>query len=161
MGTKLEIHGREAIELMKQTYPKSWEEKIQEKAAMLKRMQKTWKHDKIEDTYTKYMNYVGSAASSIEMLAALQTIKDNEQPVKSIHDQIKEVIANQDKVLLQQEALESSNTNEFDKRTLRQFYNTKQAEYAAQLTELTNAIEVVEPCVLIIQGDLFKSAENQ
>lgn len=156
MPTNLKITGTEAIDLMKQTYPNSWQDKIKEKAAMLLRFKKAWKQETIEQTFIKYMNYAAEAASSIEMLAAVQTIKNEQEPVKSIHDQIKEIIAMQDQILFQQEALEKGEKiNEFDKRTLRGYYKTKQDELAAQLTELTNAIEVVDEVELIIQGNLF------
>jgi hypothetical protein len=160
MSTNLKISGTEAIDLMKQTYPKSWQDKIQEKAAMLLRFKKQWNQDSLEKTYLKYMNYVGETASSIEMLAALQTLKNEQEPIKSIHDQIKEIIAMQDQILMQQEALEKGERiNEFDKKTLRGYYKTKQDELSKRLKELTISIEVVEPCVLIIQGNLFNQSK--
>jgi DNA-binding ferritin-like protein len=123
-------------------------------------MKKNWKLESIEDTYKKYMSYVGSAVSSIEMLSALQTIKNNEPPLKSIHDQIKELIKNQDNVLKQQESLESTtNINSFDKQSLRQFYNDKQQKYASQLTELTNSIEVINPNIITVQRSLFHESD--
>ena len=156
MPTNLRITGTEAIDLMQQAYPNSWQDKLQEKAAMLLRFKKAWKQETIEQTFTKYMNYVGEAASSIEMLAALQTIKNQEQPKKSLLDQIKEITQKQDQILIQQEALEKGEkTNEFDKKTLRGYYKNLQDELAAQLRELTNSIEVVDEVELVIQGNLF------
>ena len=156
MPTNLKITGTEAIDFMQQAYPNSWQDKIKEKAAMLLRFKKAWKQETIEQTFIKYMNYAAEAASSIEMLAALQTIKNQEQPKKSLLDQIKEITQKQDQILIQQEALEKGEkTNEFDKKTLRGYYKKLQDELAAQLRELTNSIEVVDEVELVIQGSLF------
>lgn len=161
MPTNLKITGTEAIDLMQQAYPNSWQDKIKEKAAMLLRFKKAWKQETIEQTFIKYMNYVGEAASSIEMLAAVQTIKNEQEPVKPIHDKIKEIIAMQDQILFQQEALEKGEKiNEFDKKTLRGYYKTKQDELAAQLRELTNAIEVIDEVEIVVQGNLFNQPKS-
>lgn len=157
-----EYTGPECIQLMKQYYPKSWEDKIKETAALLLRMKKTWKLQTLEETYRKYMNYSGSAASSIEMLASLQWLVDEENnDKKQLSNKINEIQQNQDKVVLQQEALENSTTtHEFDKRALRQYYRNLQDEYATELRELVNAIEVIEPELLIIQGSLFNQQDS-
>lgn len=156
MPTNLKITGTEAINLMQQAYPNSWQDKIKEKSTMLLQFKKAWKQETIEQTFIKYMNYVGEAASSIEMLAAVQTIKNEQEPKKSILDQVKEIVKMQDQILIQQEALEKGEKiNEFDKKTLRGYYKTKQDELAAQLRELTNSIEVIDEVEIVVQGNLF------
>ena len=163
MKQSFEYTGPECIDLMKQIYPNSWEDKIKENAAFLLRMQKTWKSPTIEKAYEKYISYAGKAANSIEMLASLQWIKDEENnDKKQLSEKIKSIQELQDKVLHQQEDLEKSEiTSEFDKRHLRQYYRELQDQYARELTELTNAIDVIEPEILIIQGNLFREHESQ
>lgn len=163
MKQSFEYTGPECIDMMKQIYPKSWQEKIEENAAFLMRMQKTWKSATIEDAYKKYISYAGKAANSIEMLASLQWIKDQENnDKKQLTEKIQKIQELQDKVVLQQEALEKSEiTSEFDKRQLRQHYRELQDKYARELTELVNAIDVIEPEILIIQGNLFSQNDSQ
>lgn len=90
------------------------------------------------------------------MLCALQELIDEEK--EAYNNSVYGLIEQQEQIFKQQEANETSiNTNEIDKRALRQFYKTKLNEINIKLSELAKSIEVVDP-IIVYTPNLFSES---
>lgn len=155
--TTIQYSGSEALEMVKEVFPTTWIEEINQAKNLIIRLRRTWKLDSYDKGYQKYISYGCRTESAIIMLAALHQLKRDESELrKSTAMQIELLRVKQDEILLQQDALESAKSIiDFDKMTLRGYYKNMQTNLGFQIQELLNTMDV-DAEVLIFQTNLFQ-----
>jgi hypothetical protein len=161
MAVVFQYTGTEAVEMIKQFYPKDWLEKINRTKNALISLSK--KHNlPVDKAYTKFILPVAIEAESILFFAALSQLVKLEKMNNS--DKASKVLQLEEKrgnVASQIVALENSNKTSYeDKEILRGYYANVQQEVTAEINELINSFEVVEPKLIIHQPGLFDSPIN-
>ena len=160
--TQLLYTGTEAVALAKEYYPETWNQIIEEKQTILKRIRKTWKLKSYDDAYTKFVSYGCKGDSAILSFAALQLLKDEEKAInESIGKQVEVERVKVQTVIDQQLALETQQIGVKDKNILRQYYASQIEQINGKITELCNAITVVGAVHLRVQGNLFLDVQSQ
>jgi hypothetical protein len=156
MGTiKLSYTASEALAMMKQQFPKDYQEKINVGKALIVRLKKLYNKDTYQEAYQRYINSGCRGESAIMMLSALQQLIDEEKA--NYKNSVAGIMAQQNQIIDQQEALEADkNILELDRRALRQFYRERMDGLNEQLTQLCNTIEVVD-AVIVSQPNLFSA----
>lgn len=143
--------GPEALEMIKNTFPKTWENEIEEGQQFIKALMRMYKLS-ATDAFTKYLKVNGSPANGICTLAALHLlliqIKDTPEIVKIQSEQL--AYGNQ---LVALEA--STNISKEDKETLRSFYLTKQNELQKCINRLVYELPSRNSEKIIVRTTLF------
>lgn len=156
MGTiKLSYTASEALAMMKQQFPKDYQEKINVGKALIVSLKKLYNKDTYQEAYQRYINSGCRGESAIMMLSALQQLIDEEKA--NYKNSVAGIIAQQNQIIDQQEALEADkNILELDRRALRQFYRERMDGLNEQLTQLCNTIEVVD-AIIVSTPNLFSA----
>jgi len=153
MAITFTYKGSEALEMLKQHYPKTWETEINDGRIFLKSMMRLYNLDAME-AYQKYLKVCGSCEKAISALAALHLM--NQQVV--IGREIKELQETQDKYANQSVALEDSSITSYqDKMMLRQHYHDKKTELQNKIDELINSIPVFGAETVKLQLNIFEN----
>lgn len=158
MGTlKFRYTATEALEMMKEHFPKDYQEKINVGKALIVRLKKLYKKPTYQEAYQKYISANCRVESAIMMLCALEELIQEEKQAKmEFNNTVYGIIQQQDAIILQQQHLETDkNIEEIDRRMLRAYYRRKLDELNTQLDQLTQSIEVNEPEFVVIQHSLL------
>lgn len=156
INTVLKYSAKEALQMMKQEFPNDYQEKINVGKQLIVRLKKIYNKKTYQEAYQRYINHGCRQESGIMMLCALQELIDEEK--EAYNNSVYGLIEQQEQIFKQQEANETSiNTNEIDKRALRQFYKTKLNEINIKLSELAKSIEVVDP-IIVYTPNLFSES---
>lgn len=154
--TVLTYTAKDALEMMKSEFPNDYQEKINVGKQLIVRLKKIYNKETYQEAYQRYINHGCREESGVMMLCALQQLIDEEK--EAYNNSVYGIIAQQEQILKQQEANETSiTTNELDKRVLRQFYKGKLHELNTKLSELANSIEVVD-AVIVYTPNLFSQS---
>lgn len=153
--------GKEAVEMAKDFFPSDWKKRLEEKKSMLIRLSKTHNIDLLK-SYKKFILPLASIQENILFFAALsQMIQIQKMNSKEKSERILELENKREKAGEQVIALEKSQTTSYeDKKILRGYYATLQQEATAEINELLNSFEVVEPQLIIHQPGLFDTSVN-
>ena len=151
MAITFTYKGSEAVEMIKTHFPKTWENEIEDGVLFIKSIMRMYNMSAYQ-AYEKYLKTCGSIEKGISTLAALHTM--NEQV--RIGREIKELQQKQLNYGTQSTALETSQTTSYeDKKVLRGYYSTKQAELQQTIDELLFAYPIVGAKKIIIQTSIF------
>lgn len=162
MGSfKIKYTGSEAVEIIKNYYPNNWFEILETKKTHLVKLANRQKLS-LEDAYRKFIIPYSQNQESIVFFAALsELIKLRKMPAKEKAQRILELENQRENVAGQIVSLEKlTNISHEDKKILRGYYNRLQQETTAEINQLINSFEVVEPQLIIHQPGLFDSAIN-
>jgi hypothetical protein len=156
MGTiKLSYSASEAFAMMKQQFPKDYQDRIDVGKRLIVRLKKLYNKDTYQEAYQRYINSGCRGESAIMMLSALQQLIDEEK--SNYNNSVAGIIAQQNQIVGQQEALEADkNILELDRRALRQFYRERMDRLNEQLAQLCNTIEVVD-AIIVSAPNLFSA----
>lgn len=153
MTLKFTYTGSEALEMLKTTFPKSWEQEIANGQIFIRSLMRMYQLTSIE-AYHKFLNKTGSVEKSISTLAALHVMNCQSKIVEDI----KEIQENQLAYGNQLIALESSKTTSFeDKKTLRSYYLSKQDELQQRIENIIFDYPVIGAKRVIVQTNLFNN----
>ncbi|MFV8336466.1 hypothetical protein ACNQF7_10325 [Flavobacterium sp. RSP29] len=153
MILKLTYTGSEALEILKTTFPKSWEQEITDGQIFIRSLMRMYQLTDVE-AYQKFLNQTGSVEKSISTLAALYVMNCQSK----ISKQISEIQENQLAYGNQLISLESSkNTSIEDKKTLRSYYISKQNELQQRIENIIFDYPVIGAKRVIVQTNLFKN----
>jgi hypothetical protein len=159
---RLQYTGTEAIEIIKSYYPNDWKNRIEVKKQALLRLSFLHKVS-IEKAYRKFVMPLAGNQESIVFFAALsELIKFDKMQPKEKAAKILELEEKRENVRLQIIALEN-NTNSIsyeDKKMLRGHYTKLQQDTTAEINQLINSFDVVEPQLIIYQPGLFDPQIN-
>lgn len=143
--------GPEAVEMIKNTYPKTWETEIADGQMFIKSLMKMHKLSAI-DAFNKYLKAFGCPANGIATLAALHLMLEESKN----SSEIKKIQSEQLKYGEQLIALEESkHISDTDKKTLRSYYLTKQDELQRSINKLILEFPVFGSQTITIKTDLF------
>jgi hypothetical protein len=163
MGTiLLNYTGSEAIDIIKTYYPQDWKKKLESKKTHLIKLSNIHKVS-IEKAYRKFIMPRAGQEETIVFFAALsELIKLEKMPTKQKKDRVLELEVKRERVAEQIFALENpSNIISYeDKKILRAHYTQLQQDATAEINELVNSFEVVEPQLIIHQPGLFDAKFN-
>lgn len=156
MENQFRYTGKEALEMVQIHFPNDWKEKIEEGKQTIRSMMRVYKST-AEQAYNRFVNSGASIPSTVVYLASLHSLlQEDKLKEKTISEKIRELQQLQQDIINQALALEKSNiTSEIDKQILRGFYSTKQASISKELDDITYSIDVVEPCFVLVQTNLF------
>jgi len=144
--------GSEALEMLQKNFPKTWEEQIKEGQIFIKSVMKMYNLGPVE-AFQKYIKYCGTLDKGIASLASLHVMT---QQIK-IGDEVKQLQEQQLNYGEQLTALEGSQIIPYDeKKTLRSFYLSKQAELQKQIDLLISDYPVIGAEKIIVQTNLFE-----
>lgn len=143
--------GPEALEMIKNTFPKTWENEIEEGQQFIKALMRMYQLS-ATDAFAKYLRINGSPANGICTLAALHLlliqIKDTPEIKKLQSDQL--AYGNQ---LIALE--ETTSISKQDKETLRSFYLAKQDELQKRINILVYELPCKSSEKIIVRTTLF------
>ncbi len=143
--------GPEAIEMLKNHFPKTWENEINDGRLFIKSLMRMYNLDNVQ-AYQKYLRVCGSCEKAISALAALHLM--NEQV--RIGREIKVIQDEQQLYVHQSIALEGSKVTSFrDKMMLRQHYSEKKNQLQNRLDQLINEIPVFGAETVKVQLTIF------
>lgn len=153
MTLKFTYTGSEALEMLKTTFPKSWEQEIMDGQIFIRSLMRMYQLTAVE-AYQKFLNQTGSVEKSISTLAALHVMNCQSK----IAEEIKGIQENQLAYGNQLIALESSKNTSFeDKKTLRSYYISKQNELQQRIENIIFDYPVIGAKRVIVQTNLFKN----
>jgi len=153
MAITFTYKGSEALEMLKEHYPKTWQTEINDGRLFIKSLMRLYNLDAI-DAYQKYLKTCGSCDKAISALAALHLM--NQQVI--IGREIKTIQEQQELYMLQSVALEGSSITSYqDKMMLRQHYSEKKESLQNQLEELINSIPVFGAETVKLQLNIFEN----
>lgn len=153
MTLQFKYTGSEALDMLKTTFPKSWEQEITDGQIFIRSLMRMYQLTAIE-AYQKFLNQTGSVEKSISTLAALYVMDCQSK----ISKEITEIQENQLSYGNQLIALESSkNTSPEDKKTLRQYYLSKQNELQQRIENIIFDYPVIGAKRVIVQANLFNN----
>jgi len=163
MGTIiLNYSGSEAIEIIQTYYPQDWKKRLDAKKSALIKLSNTHKVS-IEKAYRKFIMPRAGQEETIVFFAALsQLLKLEKMQPKQKTERVLELEAKRERVAEQIIALEqpSNSISYEDKKILRAHYCKLQQESTAEINELINSFEVIEPRLIIHQPGLFDASIN-
>jgi len=143
--------GPEAVEMIKTTFPKTWQHEIAEGQIFIKALMKVYNLSAL-DAFNKYLRTSGSPTNAISTLASLHLML--EQSKTSI--EIKKLQDEQLQYGNQRASLEESNSISYeDKKTLRAHYSSKQNELQKRIDKLILEFPVFGTKTLIVETGLF------
>jgi hypothetical protein len=124
MTIKLQYTGDEALEIIQQKFPDTWEDIIVERIQEIKRFMKMFNTDNMS-AYQRVINMAGRPENAIEFLAAITVMNSLVERSRKIKEQEEFTIKFRDNLV----ALDQLNTiSDGDKRELRQYYTRKLSE---------------------------------
>lgn len=143
----------EALELVQLHFPKTWQNEIRDGQLFLNSLMRMYKINATE-AYNKFLKSCGNPYNGIATLAALHFMNLQEK----IGTEIKELQSQQLQYGDQTTALElSKNTSEPDKRILREYFISKQAELQQRIEKLIATYPVIGAETVIVQTKLFEN----
>ncbi|MRX40605.1 hypothetical protein GJU43_15060 [Flavobacterium sp. LC2016-23] len=143
--------GPEALEMIKNTFPKTWEKEIEEGDTFIKALMNMY-HLSAEMAFEKYLRLNGSPAKGIATLAALHLLLETSKT----SGEIKKIQKDQLEYGNQLAALENATHISYDdKKTLRSFYLTKQDELQKRINVLILKLPVRGTETITVQTGLF------
>lgn len=153
MSVTFTYSGSEALEMLQEHYPSTWEKEVNDGRLFLKSMMRLYNLDAVE-AYQKYLKVCGSCEKAISALAALHLM--NQQVL--IGREIKELQETQDQYANQSVALEGSHITSYqDKMMLRQHYHDKKKELQNRIDELISSIPVFADETVKLQLNIFEN----
>lgn len=153
MTLRFTYTGSEALDMLKTTFPKTWEQEITDGQMFIRSLMRMYQLTAVE-AYQKFLNQTGSVEKSISTLASLYVMDCQGK----ISKEIKEIQGNQLSYGNQLIALEASkNTSVEDKKTLRQFYLSKQNELQQRIENIIFDYPVIGAKRVIVQANLFNN----
>lgn len=153
MILKFTYTGSEALDMLKTTFPKTWEKEVSDGQIFIRSLMKMYQLTALE-AYQKFLNQTGSVEKSISTLASLFVMNCQEK----IGNDIAECKKNQLSYGNQLIALESSKNTSFeDKKTLRSYYISKQNELQQRIENIIFDYPVIGAKRVIVQSNLFKN----
>ena len=158
---KLQYTGTEAVDMIKNYYPQDWQQIIDVKKRALILLSKR-ENISLEKAYRKYIIPVAGNQESIVFFAALsEMIKLQKMTSKDKSTKVIELEVKRENVAEQIIALENCKIIDYeDKKILRGYYTRLQQETTAEINELLNSFEVIEPQLIIHQPGLFDISVN-
>lgn len=166
MGMSLKYTGQEALQAIKEYYPKDFLQMIEEAKLRLQRLAKLRKTD--EKTAYKYIiSCGGDKVEVLVLFAALYEIIEAKN-IQKLLQKRDELELEKQNLSNQVYSLETSNAfNYEDKKILRSYYknrgnetNSKLEDVEQKINEYINSIKVVEPKLVIYQTDIFNRHDN-
>lgn len=153
MAISFTYKGSEALEMIQQHFPTTWENELNDGRLFIKSLMRLYNMNSVE-AYQKYLKVCGSCEKAITALAALHVM---DQQV-SIGREIKELQGNQVQYAEQSVALENSTITSYqDKMMLRQHYSEKKNEIQTRLEELINSMPVFGAQTVKVQLNIFEN----
>lgn len=152
MILKLTYTGSEALEIIKTTFPNSWEQEISDGQIFIRALMKMYQLTAVE-SYHKFSSQSGSVEKTISALAALYVMNCQENIGKDIAAIKAEQLAYGNQLI----ALEGSkNTSNEEKNTLREYYLSKQNELEQSIKNIIFDYPIIGAQRVIVQTNLFK-----
>lgn len=148
----LRYTGAEALEMTKQTFPKTWEKEVATSITLLKSIMNVYKTDALT-AYQRFLNTGARPDNCIVTLAAFQVMNSNyqiDQKIKLLKNEQLQY-GNQ---LAALETMQSISGNE--KSTLRGFYVGKQMQHENTINDLFGQFEVIGAKTLETKKSVFK-----
>ena len=143
--------GPEAVEMIKNTFPKTWEKEIADGQMFIKSLMRMYNLSAIE-AFNKYLKIFGSPENGISTLASLHLMLEQTKTSTEIQKLQNEQLAYGNQIV----SLEQSTHISFeDKKTLRSHYSTKQTELQKRINELILEFPVIGSETIIVQTGLF------
>jgi hypothetical protein len=153
MTLRFTYTGSEALDMLKTTFPKTWEQEITDGQLFIRSLMRMYLLSAVE-AYQKFINQTGSVEKSISTLAALYVMNCQDK----ISKEIKECQENQLAYGNQLTALENSKTTSLeDKKTLRAYYLSKQDELQQHIQKLLFDYPIIGAQRVIVQANLFEN----
>lgn len=147
----LKYTGAEALEMTKQSFPKTWESEVATSIKLLKSIMNVYKTDALT-AYQRFLNTGARPENCIVTLAAYQVMNTNFM----IHQEIKRLKAEQLQCGNQLAALETMQSISWEeKTTLRGYYVNKQRQHELKIAALFNQFEVVAVQEVVYQTSIF------
>jgi hypothetical protein len=143
--------GPEAVEMIKTTFPKTWENEIAEGQKFIKALMKMYGLS-AHDAFNKYLMLNGSPAKGIATLASLYLMLEATKTSSEIQKlQAEQLVCGNQLVALEQSTMMSYE----DKKTLRAYYTSKQNELQKRIDVLILELPVFGTETIVVQTDLF------
>lgn len=153
MTLRFTYTGSEALDMLKKTFPKSWEQEITDGQLFIRSLMRMYQLTAVE-AYQKFLNQTGSVEKSISTLASLYVMNCQEK----IGNEITEIQKNQLAYGDQLTALEASKNTSFeDKKTLRSYYLSKQNELQQRIENVIFDYPIIGAKRVIVQANLFNN----
>ncbi|PIF33019.1 hypothetical protein CLU81_3589 [Flavobacterium sp. 9] len=142
--------GPEAVEMIKTTFPKTWEKEIADGKIFIKGLMKYYNLS-AKEAFERYLKSNGCPANSIATLASLHLMLEQSKTSHEIQKLEEEQLAYGNQLV----ALEQSTISYEDKKTLRSHYITKQNELQKRINELILQLPVIGSETISVRTDLF------
>lgn len=144
--------GSEALDMLKTTFPKSWEEQITDGQVFIRSLMKMYKLTPVQ-AYQKFLKQTQSVEKAISTLASLYVMDCQEKIGTEIAECRKQQLAYGNQLT----ALEASGTSPEDKKTLRSYYLSKQNELQQRIENLIFDYPIIGAKRVIVQTNLFEN----
>lgn len=160
MAIILKYNGIEAFEMIKEYYPETWENIIENAQEFIQTKMIRYNQSPVQ-VYKRFVIGPGNTShlSKIALFAATHIL--HEKNKLSNAEKAKKILELDDKRhLIKQQiiALESDiTTNYEDKKILRSYYNKLREKTNKEYNELINSFEVIQPTRIVIQAEIFGS----
>ncbi|HSD07926.1 hypothetical protein [Flavobacterium sp.] len=143
--------GPEAVEMIKTTFPKTWQFEIAQGQLFIKSLMKVYQLSALE-SFNKYLKTNGSPANAICTLASLHLMLEQTKNSVEIQKLEKEqLMYGNQRISLE----ESKNISFEDKKTLRAYYSSKQNELQKRIDKLILEFPVIGSETIIVQTGFF------
>lgn len=143
--------GPEAVEMIKNTFPKTWQNEIEEGQQFIKALMRMYNLSAI-DAFSKYLRANGAPAKRICTLAALHLLLEQIKLSPEIKKLQTEQLAYGNQLVALENAKQISDS---DKKTLRAFYLTKQNELQKRINLFVYELPVAGSEKIIVRTTLF------
>ncbi len=143
--------GPEAVEMIKNSFPKTWENEIAEGQNFIKALMRMYNLS-AHDAFNKYLRVNGSPANGIATLASLHLMLEASKTSKEIQILQNEQLQYGNQLIALEESATISND---DKKTLRAHYLTKQNELQKRIDLLILEFPVFGTERIIVTTTLF------
>ena len=151
METNLKYTGEEALEMIQNQFPLSWEVLLLQGIDKIKGYMRTFNLDAMA-AYQKYINWCGKPADAIVHLAALHWMNKTMESAR----ELKKIEVEMNQVSNQMQANEQfKSTSESDRRILRSYYSGKQAELNERYRTTLNNFPVLSFQEVVYQPKLL------
>jgi hypothetical protein len=158
---KLKYSGAEAVEMIKNYYPKNWYEILKSKKEALIKMSRIHKLP-LTTVFRKFVIPGSSNQETIVFFAALYQLMETEKLTPANKkDEVLELEEKLKNIKNQLIALSTSKViSPSDKNILYGYYSKIQAETTCRISELLNSFPVIEPKLVIYQTGFFDTQSN-
>jgi hypothetical protein len=153
MSLSFTYKGSEALEMLKTTFPKTWENEIKDGQQFIKALMNMYQLTPLQ-AFQKFVNQCGNPEKGISTFASLHVMLTQNKIGNEIQQLQDEQLAYGNQLT----ALEKTTCISFeDKKTLRSHYLSKQDELQKRIHSLTNDYPVIGSETIIVQTSLFEN----